>query len=98
MDEVRAGDIAVIVGMKLAQTGDTIGSEVGRCSGEDALPEPVISVAIEPKTMSEQEKMRETLDILAKEDPTFTTRENEETGQLIISGIGELHLDVLVTV
>jgi elongation factor G len=98
MDEVRAGDIAVIVGMKLAQTGDTIGSEGWPVLLEKMhFPEPVISVAIEPKTMSEQEKMRETLDILAKEDPTFTTRENEETGQLIISGMGELHLDVLVT-
>jgi len=61
------------------------------------FPEPVISVAIEPKTLSEQEKLREVLEILAKEDPTFTTKENEETGQLIISGMGELHLDVLVT-
>jgi elongation factor G len=61
------------------------------------FPEPVISVSIEPKTISEQERLREVLAILSKEDPTFTTRENEETGQLIISGMGELHLDVLVT-
>jgi elongation factor G len=98
LDEVKAGDIAVIVGMKLAQTGDTVGSEGWPVLLEKMhFPEPVISVAIEPKTMSEQEKMKETLEILAKEDPTFTTRENEETGQLIISGMGELHLDVLVT-
>jgi elongation factor G len=61
------------------------------------FPEPVISVAIEPKTLSDREKLKETLDILSKEDPTFTTRENNETGQIIISGMGELHLDVLVT-
>ena len=84
--------------MKIAQTGDTIGSEGWPVLLEKMhFPEPVISVAIEPKTMSEQEKLKETLEILAKEDPTFTTRENEETGQLIISGMGELHLDVLVT-
>ena len=98
MDEVGAGDIGVIVGMKLAQTGDTIGSEGWPVLLEKMhFPEPVISVAIEPKTVSEQEKLREVLDILAKEDPTFTTKENDETGQLIISGMGELHLDVLVT-
>ena len=98
MDEVKAGDIAVIVGMKLAQTGDTIGSEGWPVLLEKMhFPEPVISVAIEPKTMSEMAKLKETLEILAKEDPTFTTRENDETGQLIISGMGELHLDVLVT-
>ncbi len=98
IDEVSAGDIAVIVGMKLAQTGDTVGSEGWPVLLERMhFPEPVISVAIEPKTQSEQQKMRETLEILAKEDPTFMTKENEETGQLIISGMGELHLDVLVT-
>jgi elongation factor G len=61
------------------------------------FPEPVISVSIEPKTISEQDKLKDILAVLAKEDPTFTTRDNEETGQLIISGMGELHLDVLVT-
>jgi elongation factor G len=60
------------------------------------FPEPVISVAIEPKTLSDREKLKETLEILSKEDPTFTTRENDETGQMIISGMGELHLEVLV--
>jgi len=98
MDEVRAGDIAAIVGMKLAQTGDTVGTEGWPLLLEKMhFPEPVISVAIEPKTMSDRDKLKETLEILAKEDPTFTTRENEETGQIIISGMGELHLDVLVT-
>jgi elongation factor G len=98
MDELSAGDIGVIIGMKLAQTGDTIGSEGWPVLLEKMqFPEPVISVSIEPKTISEQEKLKDILEILSKEDPTFTTRENEETGQLIISGMGELHLDVLVT-
>jgi elongation factor G len=98
MDELAAGDIGVVIGMKLAQTGDTIGSEGWPVILEKMhFPEPVISVAIEPKSVSEQEKLKEVLEILAKEDPTFTTKENAETGQLIISGMGELHLDVLVT-
>jgi elongation factor G len=98
MEEAAAGDIAVIVGMKLAQTGDTIGSEGWPVLLEKMhFPEPVIMVAIEPKTLSDREKLKEALEILSKEDPTFTTRENEETGQIVISGMGELHLDVLVT-
>jgi elongation factor G len=98
VDELAAGDIGVIIGMKEAQTGDTIGSEGWPVILEKMqFPEPVISVSIEPSTMSEQEKLKEVLDLLAKEDPTFTTRDNEETGQLIISGMGELHLEVLVT-
>lgn len=98
VDSVSAGDIGVIVGMKLAQTGDTIGTEGWPVVLEKMhFPEPVISVSIEPKTLSDREKLKETLDILSREDPTFQTKENEETGQLIISGMGELHLDVLVT-
>lgn len=98
MNTLKAGDIAVLVGLKLAQTGDTIGSEGYPVLLESMdFPEPVISVAIEPKTMSDQAKLRHSLDILQKEDPTFTVRENEETGQLVISGMGELHLDVLTT-
>jgi elongation factor G len=98
LDELAAGDIGVIIGMKLAQTGDTIGSEGWPVVLEKMqFPEPVISVSIEPKTISEQEKLKDILAMLSREDPTFTTRENEETGQLIISGMGELHLDVLVT-
>jgi elongation factor G len=84
--------------MKLAQTGDTVGSEGWPVLLEKMqFPEPVISVSIEPRTMSEQEKLRDILALLSKEDPTFTTKENPETGQLIISGMGELHLDVLMT-
>ncbi len=98
MDEVVAGDIAVVVGMKAAQTGDTVGSEGWQVLLEKMhFPEPVITVAIEPKTLSDREKLKDTLEILSKEDPTFTTKENEETGQIVISGMGELHLDVLVT-
>jgi len=98
IDSLNAGDIGVIIGMKLAQTGDTIGSEGWPVVLEKMqFPEPVISISIEPKTISDQDKLKDILAILSKEDPTFTTRENEETGQLIISGMGELHLDVLVT-
>jgi elongation factor G len=98
LDEIKAGDIAVVVGFKLAQTGDTIGSEGFQIALERIkFPEPVISVAIEPKTLSESDKLKDTLELLTKEDPTFTVKENEDTGQLIISGMGELHLEVLVT-
>ena len=98
MDCLEAGDIAVIIGLKLAQTGDTLGSEGMPILLEDLnFPEPVISVAIEPDTISDRDKLKETLEILSKEDPTFTSRDDAETGQLIISGMGELHLDVLVT-
>jgi elongation factor G len=98
LDSAEAGDIAVLVGLKSAQTGDTIGTEGWPVLLERMhFPEPVISVSIEPKTMSDREKLKDTLEILSKEDPTFTTRDNEETGQLVISGMGELHIDVLVT-
>ena len=97
IDELYAGDIAVVVGFKVAQTGDTIGSEGYQVLLEDMIfPEPVISVAIEPKTISDQDKLLKALESLKREDPTFSVKENEETGQLIISGMGELHLDVLV--
>ncbi len=98
MDSVSAGDIAVFVGLKLAQTGDTLGSEGFPVLLESVkFPEPVISVAIEPETMGDRDKLQETLETLSREDPTFVHRDDEETGQLIISGMGELHLDVLVT-
>ena len=98
MESLSAGDIGVIIGMKLAQTGDTVGTEGWPVILEKMqFPEPVISVSMEPKNLSEQEKLKDVLTLLSKEDPTFIARENEETGQLIISGMGELHLDVLVT-
>ena len=98
LDCAEAGDIVVLIGLKLAQTGDTIGSEGLPVLLESMqFPEPVISVAIEPKSLSESDKLKETLTILSREDPTFISREDTETGQLIISGMGELHLDVLTT-
>jgi elongation factor G len=98
IDQLTAGDIAVVIGLKNAQTGDTLGVEAFPILLEKMhFPEPVISVAIEPKTLSERKKLSEVLEILALEDPTFSVKENEETGELIISGMGELHLDVLVT-
>ena len=98
MDSVSAGDIAVFVGLKLASTGDTLGSEGMPVLLESLkFPEPVISVAIEPETLSDKDKLVDTLAIMSREDPTFTSHEDAETGQLIISGMGELHLDVLVT-
>ena len=98
LNEICAGDIAVFVGFKLAQTGDSVGSEGFPVLLEKPVfPQPVISVSLEPESMSERDKMNETLQILSKEDPTFTYHEDSETGQLIISGMGELHLDVLVT-
>ncbi len=98
LDSVSAGDIAVIIGLKYSQTGDTIGNEGHQILLEEmSFPEPVISVAIEPKTISDRDKLINSLAVLGKEDPTFYVKENEETGQLIISGMGELHLDVLVT-
>ncbi|KGM44335.1 Translation elongation factor G [Olavius algarvensis spirochete endosymbiont] len=96
--ELRAGDIGVAVGLKLARTGETLASEVHPLLLENMqFPEPVISVAIEPKSMSDQDKLRSSLENLRKEDPTFEVKEDKETGQLIISGMGELHLDILVT-
>ena len=97
-DSISAGDIGVFIGLKLAQTGDSIGTEAFPVLLEQPkFPQPVISVALEPESMSEKDKMNETLEILSREDPTFTSHEDAETGQLIISGMGELHLDVLVT-
>ena len=98
MESLSAGDIGVIIGMKLAQTGDTVGSEGWPVLLEKMqFPEPVISVSMEPSNLSERDKLKEILALLSREDPTFIARDNEETGQLVISGMGELHLDVLVT-
>ncbi|MBN1696248.1 MAG: elongation factor G [Spirochaetales bacterium] len=98
LDSVSAGDIAAVIGFKLCQTGDTIGAENFPVLLETMhFPEPVISVAIEPKTLSDRKKLKDTLEILEREDPTFIIKENDETGQLLISGMGELHLDVIVT-
>jgi len=95
--EVRAGDIAAAVGLKSTTTGDTLcTSDAPIILERMEFPEPVISVAIEPKTKADQEKMGIALGRLAAEDPSFRVRTDEETGQTIISGMGELHLEILV--
>lgn len=95
--EVRAGDIAAAIGLKDVTTGDTL------CVADDQIvlermefPEPVISVAVEPKTLADQDKMGVALSKLAHEDPSFRVRTDEESGQTIIAGMGELHLDIIV--
>ena len=95
--EVRAGDICAVIGLKQAVTGETLCDEKNQIVLEEMnFPEPVISVAVEPKTKEDQEKMGLALGRLAQEDPSFKIRTDEESGQTIISGMGELHLDVLV--
>jgi elongation factor G len=97
IDEVFAGDIAAIVGLKNTTTGDTLCDENHPIVLESMdFPDPVIEVAIEPKTKASQEKMSQALAKLAEEDPTFKTYTNEETGQTIIAGMGELHLEIIV--
>ena len=95
--EVRAGDIAAAVGLKDVTTGDTL-CALGQVITLERMefPEPVISVAVEPKTKADQEKMGVALQKLAKEDPSFRVHTDEESGQTIISGMGELHLDIIV--
>lgn len=97
VEEVRAGDIVALVGLKDVTTGDTL------CDNDNIItlecmefPDPVISLAVEPKTKADQEKMSTALGRLAKEDPSFRVRTDEESGQTIISGMGELHLDIIV--
>jgi elongation factor G len=97
VNEVYAGDIAAAVGIKQVFTGDTLAAPDQPIRLETMeFPEPVISVAIEPKTKTDQEKMGAALSKLAEEDPTFRVKTNEETGQTEISGMGELHLEILV--
>jgi elongation factor G len=97
IEEVRAGDIAAVIGLRDTKTGDTL------CEEKDAIileamrfPEPVIDVAIEPKTKADQDKLGTALQKLAEEDPTFRVHVDHETGQTIISGMGELHLEIIV--
>ena len=94
--EVRAGDIGAVLGLKETFTGDTLCDTKKILLESISFPEPVISIAIEPKSSSDQEKMGEALRKLSEEDPTFRVRSDENTGQTIISGMGELHLDILV--
>jgi elongation factor G len=95
--EVLAGDIAAAIGLKDVTTGDTLCAESDKIVLERMeFPEPVISVAVEPRTKADQDKMGIALGKLAQEDPSFRVETDEETGQTIISGMGELHLDILV--
>jgi elongation factor G len=97
IDETGAGDIAAVLGLKYSFTGATLCDAANQIVLEDiTFPDPVISVAIEPKTMADQDKMSGALHKLSLEDPTFQVRADTETGQTIISGMGELHLEVLV--
>ena len=97
LKEVRAGDIAAAVGLKAITTGDTLcdPSQVITLERRE-FPEPVISQAVEPKTKSDQEKLGVALGKLAQEDPSFRVRTDEESGQPIISGMGELHLEIII--
>ncbi|MCG8466857.1 MAG: elongation factor G, partial [Gemmatimonadetes bacterium] len=96
-EEVFAGDIAAAIGLKHTKTGDTLSSTNDPIILESmSFPEPVIRVAIEPKTKADQDKLAEALQKLAEEDPTFRVYTDEETGQTIISGMGELHLEIIV--
>ncbi len=97
IEEIRAGDIAACVGLKDTTTGDTLCDENHVITLERMeFPEPVIALAVEPKTKADQEKMSVALGRLAKEDPSFRVRTDEESGQTIIAGMGELHLDIIV--
>lgn len=97
IDEARAGDIVGIVGLKHTRTGDTLCTENDAVVLEKmAFPEPVIKIAIEPKTKADQDKLSEALSKLSDEDPTFKVQVDDETGQTLIGGMGELHLEILV--
>ena len=96
IEEASAGNIAAVVGLKNVKTGDTICDEKNQIILESMFfPDPVISMAIEPKTKADRDKLSDTLQRLSEEDPTFRVKSNEETGQTIISGMGELHLDII---
>jgi len=97
IDEISAGGIGAVIGLKNTKTGDTLCDENKKLILERIeFPEPVIQIAVEPKTKADQEKLGIALSRLAEEDPTFIVKSDEETGQTLISGMGELHLDVLV--
>jgi len=97
VEELRAGDIGAAIGFKFARTGDTMADKDEPIILEAmSFPEPVIRVAIEPKTKADQDKLSEALAKLAEEDPTFRVSSDEETGQTLISGMGELHLEIIV--
>ena len=98
IDEVAAGDIAVVVGLKFTRTGDSLASRQGGGGLLERMrfPLPMVSVAVEPHSASDAAELADALEVLRLEDPTFAVEENEETGQLLVSGMGELHLEVLM--
>ncbi|MDX9933010.1 MAG: elongation factor G [Bacteroidales bacterium] len=97
LESVEAGDICAIIGLRNIHTGDTLCDEKQPIVLESMdFPEPVVSIAIEPKTQNDLDKLNASLQKIAEEDPTFTIRQDDETGQTIISGMGELHLDIIV--
>ena len=97
VEEISAGDIGAVLGLKNSFTGDTLSNEGKQILLESiSFPDPVISIAVEPKSTGDQDKMAEALRRLAEEDPTFQVRSDVETGQTVISGMGELHLEILV--
>ena len=96
IDELFAGDIGAIGGMKLTTTGDTLSDGIDIALESIFTPEPVVRLAIEPDSVVEQEKLKKALSAISEEDPTFKIFEDEETGQTIIAGMGELHLDIIV--
>src|SRR5437870_141244 len=96
-EQIGAGEIAAAVGLKASTTGDTLAIDTAPIRLESMdFPEPVIAVAIEPKTKADQDKLGSGLQRLSEEDPTFRVRTDDETGQTVISGMGELHLEILV--
>jgi elongation factor G len=97
VDELSAGEIGAVIGLKESRTGNTL-ADLSHAIAFEAMkfPEPVVFLAIEPRTKADDDKLHQTLDLLALEDPTFRVRTDDETGQLILSGMGELHLEVLL--
>ncbi|WP_199911308.1 elongation factor G [Candidatus Borreliella tachyglossi] len=98
IDEVQAGDIGAVIGLKYSITGDTLVEEGNEILLESLVfPEPVVLISVEAERASDDARLREVFEIIAKEDPTFSYKESKETGQLLVSGMGELHLDIIIT-
>ena len=98
IDEIKAGDIGAVIGLKYSITGDTLVEEGNDIILEPLVfPEPVVLISIEPEKESDDTRLKEVLEIIVKEDPTFSYKESKETGQLLVSGMGELHLEIIIT-
>ncbi|AHH04713.1 Protein translation elongation factor G (EF-G) [Borrelia miyamotoi FR64b] len=97
INAIRAGDIGAVIGLKHSVTGDTLVEEGNEIVLEPLVfPEPVVLISVEPERSSDDARLKEVLEIIAKEDPTFNYKENKETGQLLVSGMGELHLEIII--